>query len=394
MKMNKMKKYFGITGIWILTAWLLVSCGNPQQKNPDDLLTRKKILQRQIDSLKRELVKVERRLRDTVAEDIPAIPVDTVRPQTFRYYIDIQGTVKSDGDVNIVPLFQGEVIKIYKNVGDKVKKGDVIMKLDDKILRNQIAEVRTQYRLAKTAYERQKRLWDKHIGSEMAYLQAKTKYESLRKKLATLNEQLKRAKITAPVSGTLDELMIKEGETAMPGRPVARVVNLNKTYVEADVSEKYLKDVTKGKPVIIDFPEAGITQERRIDYTGHFIHPNNRTFKVRVNVPNPDGLLKPNLTAKLKILSMQADSAMVLPVAIIQEDARGQAFVFVLDSLTQDENGRTVYRVRKQPVKKGLVYDKKIQIVEGLKPGDKVALTGAMGLTEGDKVYIKEEENE
>jgi len=380
--------------VGLMMTGVLFSCGKSRKPSPDDLVTRKKILQHQIDSLKRELVKIERRLRDTVEADIPAIPADTIEPQEFRYYIDLQGTVKSDGDINIMPLFQGEVVKIYKNVGDKVKKGDVIMKLDDKILRNQIAEVRTQYKLARTAYERQRRLWNQKIGSEMAYLQAKTQYESLRKKLATLNEQLKRAVITAPVEGTVDELMIKEGETAMPGRPVARVVNLDKTYVEADVSERYLKDITPGKPVILEFPEAGITRETEIHYTGNFIHPSNRTFKIRINTPNPEGLLKPNLTARIKVLSRKVDSALVVPVAIIQEDAQGRAFVFVLDSIGTDEYGRVFYRVRKQPVKTALVYNKRAWIEEGLRPGDKVALTGAMGLTEGDKVYIKEEEEE
>jgi RND family efflux transporter MFP subunit len=308
--------------------------------------------------------------------------------------VDLQGVVKSDGDVTVVPLFQGEVMKIYKKVGDKVRKGDLIMKLDDKILRNQIEEVRTQYRLAKTAYERQKRLWDQKIGSEMAYLQARTKYLSLSKKLRTLNEQLKKAKITSPISGTLDDLMIKEGETAMPGRPVARIVNLDKVYVDADVSERYLKEMRKGRPAKVIFPEAGLEKEARLDYVGNFIHPNNRTFKIRIDLDNPEGLLKPNLTAKIKVLSHKTDSAVVIPVSLVQEDAKGHSFVYVLEALQPGNEGKMLYVVRKQPVTKALVYDKKVWISEGLKPGDLLALSGSYGLTEGEKVYVKNKDDE
>jgi len=390
MKMTKMT-------LWILAAgMLLFSCKKPSatQGEPQDLQTKQKILKKQIDSLKRELVKVERQLRDTVTEEIPSIGADTVAYRPFSYYIDLQGVVKSDGNVMVVPVFQGEVEKIYKKPGDKVRKGELIMKLDDKVLRNQIDEVRTQYKLAKTAYERQKRLWEQKIGSEMAYLQAKTNYESLGKKLRTLNEQLKKARVTSPIDGTVDELLIKEGETTMPGRPVARIVNLDDVYVEADVSEKYLKDITAGKPAVVEFPEAGITQDAKVDYTGNFIHPNNRTYKIRVDVENENNLLKPNLTAKIKVLAQQIDSATVIPVSLVQEDAQGNPFVYVLDSLTTDENGRVIYVVKKRPVQRGLVYNKQVWISEGLKPGDKLALTGAFGLTEGDKVYIKEQENE
>ncbi len=389
-------KKFGIHTLWIFFFLAIAtgSCAKNKSPHTQDLHAKRKILKKKIDSLKKELIKIERQLRDSVNEDIPSIAVDTVQESVFRYYIDLQGVVKSDGDVNVVPLFQGEVVKIYMKVGDKVRKGELIMRLDDKILRNQIGEVRTQFQLAKTAFERQKRLWEQKIGSEMAYLQARTKYLGLQKKLGTLYEQLKRAKITAPISGTLDELMIKEGETAMPGRPVARVVNLRNVYTEADVSEKYLKDITAGKPALIEFPEAGITVHKKIDYTGNFIHPNNRTFKIRINVDNKTGLLKPNLTAKIRVLAKNIDHAIVIPVSLVQEDAHGQAFVYVLDSLSTDKNGKVIYKVKKRPVQKELVYNKQVWISKGLKPGDLLALTGSFGLTEGDKVYIKQKSHE
>ncbi len=372
-----------------MTMILMLSCNHSSGGDVNmDPAVKRKILKKQIDSLKRELVKVEKQLRDTVtAEDLPVVTVDTMKQVVFKHYIDIQGNVKSDGNINVVPEFAGEVLKIYKKPGDRVRKGELIMKIDDKLLRDQIAEVRTQYALAQTAYERQKRLWNQKIGSEMAYLQAKAKRDGLLRKLRTLRTQLSKAKVTAPISGTVDDIMIKEGEMAGPGRPVARIVNLDKVYVEADVSEKYLKEITKGKPVILYFPELDTTLQAKVDYTGNFIHPNNRTFKIRVYLKNKDNLFKPNLTGQIKVLDYQKDKTLVLPLSLVQEDNEGKNFVFVLEP---DQDVSQVFTVKKRYVETGLNYNGKVEILSGLQPGDVIIVSGARGLTEGDRVRIQQ----
>lgn len=381
--------------VLISLALSIASCHHTTDTTQNmSLEAQRQIIRKQIDSLQRKLIKIEKKLRDSInPADIPLVRTDTAKLTEFKHYIDVQGSVKSDGNINVIPEFAGEVVKIYKNPGDKVKKGEVIMKIDDKLLRDQIAELRTQYALAKTAYERQARLWKQKIGSEMAYLQAKTKKEALARKLNTLYTRLKKANVKAPISGTVDDIMIKEGEMAGPARPVARIVNLDKVYIEADVSEKYLKNITKGKPVAVEFPTLGVTERAKIDFVGNFIHPNNRTFKIRIYLPGKKGIYKPNLTGKIKIADYTNPKAFVLPVSLVMQDETGKNYVMIA---VPAQDKKDTYTVKKRYVETGYTYGDQLEIKSGLQPGDLVIVTGARGLSDGDLVRIqtKTEENE
>jgi len=381
-----MKKYI----IIILLAILQQSCSNKSEvkNNEADLLSQKEIVEKQIDSLNRILIGIDQQLQLKEGEEAPAISALIIKPKPFVHYIELQGNIDTDGNVMVVPEVMASVKHIYKNEGDKVRKGQVILALDDSVLRNQIAEVQTQYSLAKTAFDRQKKLWDQKIGSEMAFLQAKTNKEALENKLKTLQSQLSKYKVKASINGTLDDLMIKEGEMAGPQLPVARLVNLDKVYVQADVSEKYLPYIKKGTPVDIDFSEIGKTANAKINYVGNFIHPTNRTFKVRVNLKNSDGLLKPNLTGNLKIKDYEAQKAIVLPLSIVQEDRHGNNFVYVLLPVPEEKD---VYTVKKRIIELGKTYKNEVEVLSGLKEGEIIASqVTARGLTEGDKVKIEQ----
>jgi len=378
-----MKKY--IIGIGISIA-LISSCKNKTKEDANtDLQSQKSQIEKQIDSLHAVLVVINDKLGLNEQKEIPSIEATIVRPQTFVHYIELQGNVDTDGNVMVKPEAMGQIKRIYKNEGDKVQRGETIMLLDDSSLRSQIGEVETQFELAKTAYERQKRLWDQKIGSEMSFLQAKTKKDALAKKLQTLRIQLGKMRVKAPISGTLDDLMLKEGEMAAPQMPVARLVNLTKVYMQADVSEKYLPQIKKGIPVVIDFPELNKQIASTVSYVGNFIHPGNRTFKIRVNIFNPDEELKPNLTGNIKIKDLQKDQAIVIPLSLLQEDRDGNNFVFVL---VPSEEGKDIYTVEKRKVQTGPFYKDKVWIKSGLQPGDIIALEGARGLAEGDLVKI------
>ena len=377
-----MKKY--IIGLSLLA--FVIACKH-EKKIEGDLQQQKVQIQKQIDSLHNVLEKINEQLGERQTKEIPGIQAVKIEPQSFEHYIELQGNIDTDGNVMVVPEAMGSVKKIYKNEGDRVRKGETIMILDDAVIRNQIDEVRTQYALAKTGYERQKRLWDQKIGSEMAFLQAQTKKNALEKKLKTLQSQLAKFRVKAPISGTLDDLMTKEGEMAAPQKPVARVVNLDKVYAQADVSEKYLSKIKKGTPVVIDFPELNSSINAKISYVGNFIHPRNRTFKIRVNLNNKTGNLKPNLTGNIKIKDFEADKALVLPWSIVQQDREGNNFVFVLEPAK--EEGEGVYKVVKKVIKTGLDYKGKVVIETGIKAGDIIAGEAARGLSEGDLVRVE-----
>ncbi len=375
-----MKKYL----IIISLVTLATACKH-EKKVEGNLQQQKVQIQKQIDSLHNILEKINEQLGETQAKEIPSISAIKIEPQDFTHYIELQGNIDTDGNVMVVPEAMGSVKKIYKNEGDRVRKGETIMLLDDAVLRNQISEVQTQYSLAKTAFERQKRLWEQKIGSEMAFLQAKTKKNALAKKLNTLRSQLAKFRVKAPISGTLDDLMTKEGEMAAPQRAVARIVNLDKVYAQADVSEQYLTQIKKGTPVVIDFPEIKRSVQAHVNYVGNFIHPRNRTFKIRVNLKNTNGDLKPNLTANIKIKDFETAKAIVLPWSIVQQDREGNNFVFVLEPAKD----KGVYKAVKKVVKTGPDYKGKVVIESGLKEGDMVAGEAARGLSEGDLVKVE-----
>jgi RND family efflux transporter MFP subunit len=376
-----MNKYL----IIIILLTISVSCKQENNNETDDvpLQEQKANIEKQIDSLNKILVEIDKKLSSGQEKLIPQIEAVPVKEQTFMHYIELQGNIDTDGNVMLIPEVMGSVKKIYKNEGDKVRKGEVIMLLDDTVLRNQISEVQTQYNLAKTTFERQKRLWKQKIGSEINYLQAKTKKQSLYKKLRTLRSQLAKFKVKAPIGGTLDDMMIKEGEMAAPQRPVARIVNLDKVYMQADVSEKYLSKIKKGTEVEIYFPELNKQIRSAISYVGNFIHPNNRTFKIRIDLLNIDGDLKPNLTGNLKIKDFETEKAIVLPLSLVQEDRQGNNYVFVLKPVEGN-----VYKVHKQTLKTGMSYKDKVMITEGLQAGTLIAGLSARGLTDGDEVKL------
>jgi RND family efflux transporter MFP subunit len=179
--------------------------------------------------------------------------------------------------------------------------------------------------------------------------------------------------------------MIKEGEMAAPQRPVARVVNLSKVYAQADVSEKYLPSIRKGTQVIIDFPELNKTVQSTVSSVGSFIHPNNRTFKIRIDLLNLDHSLKPNLTGNIKIKDLAVKDALVLPLSMVQEDRNGNNYVFVLQPI---EGEKDVYKVVKKVLELGQTYKDEVIVKSGLSTDDILAMQGARGLTEGDKVKI------
>ena len=378
-----MKKYISILSLILL----LQACQTKNKTvNQENLQAQKEKIVAQIDSLNRLLTQIDQKLMKQESVSIPKIDALVVQPKSFIHYIDLQGNVDTDGNVLVVPEAMGTVKKVFKNEGDFVRQGQVILTLDDRVIRNQIDEVKTQYALAKTAYERQKRLWEQKIGSEMAYLQAKTKKEALERRLKTLQAQLDKFAVKAPISGTLDDLMIKEGEMAAPQRPVARLVNLQKVYVQADVSEKYLPVIKKNTPVEVIFTEINQQRNAKVNYVGNFIHPNNRTFKIRVNLSNSDNLLKPNLTANLKIKDFSVNNAIVLPLSLIQEDRQGQNFVFVLQPVPEEKG---VYKVVKRIVHIGKTYKDQALVTDGLQAGDIITTLAGRGLTAGDKVQIQ-----
>jgi RND family efflux transporter MFP subunit len=378
-----------------ITAVLLISCADKDQRSVDAIIesgnleamkAKKEQILASYDSVAKVLGKLDLAIseKDTLKR-LPLVTTVTIKDTLFEYFIDIQGNVETSENILIYPEYQGLLMQVYVKEGDRVNKGQLLAKIDDGGLSSQVAQMETQYQLAKTTFERQERLWNQKIGSEIQYLQAKSNMESMGNSVNQMRSQLGRTAVRAPFSGEIDEIVTEQGQVVGPGgQALMRIVNLGDMYVKASVPENYISSVTKGSNVIVTFPAIGKTVEGKIKNVGNFIDPGNRTFEIEIDVPNKEKLIKPNLVAKLEINNYSNKNAKLIPANIIQENSKGEKYVFVISDIDEDEA-----KVTRKLIETGKKYQGQIEVVEGLEKGEIIVSAGALTLIDGEKVKIK-----
>ena len=353
-----------------------------EQGNLQDLLGRKATLTQKLNQLKLEINQINTAL-DTLDQSrkLPLVTSYTLQKGTFDHYVELQGDIKTRKNVTLFPEIPGTLLSIQVSEGQQVKKGQVLARVDDGGMRNQLEQLKLQQQLAQTTFERVSRLWDQKIGSEMQYLEAKTRYESLKQNVAQMQSQLSKAVIEAPFSGVIDELIANEGSLVSPGvTPVLRLVNLKEMYLEAQVPEKFLSAVREGTPTRVEIPMLGSFQDTQIRQTGNFINPGNRTFRIEAPLDNPEGIIKPNLTAKLQINDYSNPEALIVPLSIVNENAAGQSFVFRMQKTAESD----VFVTEQVFVRLGKSNESQVEIVEGLQDGDQIIKEGS-SIVENDQ---------
>jgi len=386
-------KYFYTT---IAIAFLFISCGgNDTNKSLDTILESGdlkaiKSKREEVATKQKELVEQLQLIDHKIAElqpnkKIPLTTIITVKETAFNHYIELQGNVTTKNNIVIYPEFAGILKEVNVIEGQRVKKGQVLARIDDGGLSQQLAQLNIQLELAKTTFERQQRLWDQKIGSEMQYLQAKSAYEAQQKAIIQLEEQVAKTLIKAPFNGTIDDVITHQGSVVSPGQSqLMRIINLNNMYIETNVPESHITTVTKNKQVIIDFPILGKTINGEIRQAGNFINPANRTFKIEVAVPNMDNSIKPNLTAKLRINDYTSENAILIPQSIISENSKGQQYVYVV----QDRNGTDEGTAHRVIIETGLKQGDNIEVLSGIVVGDEIIKEGARSIKDAQTVKI------
>jgi len=383
---------------YILIMALLVSCGEQQEVNVSDLSFEKIISSDNLDSLvakKKQLYGEQqkiseqlKRLNDKInlLDENSSFTLVTTRETTseaFTHYVELQGNVTTDNLVVITAEYAGLLTKVYVKEGEYVKKGQLLAKIDDGGLSQQLSQMEIQSELAKTTFERQQRLWDQNIGSEIQYLQAKSNFEAQTQAVNQMKEQIAKANVTAPFSGTIDQIIADEGTNVAPGSQLIRLVNLSNMYIEADVPERFIADVTNGKTVEIYFPILGKTMTSKVKQAGNFINAANRTFRIEVDVPQNNDYIKPNLTAKLKINDYSNAEAVLIPQNIISEDANGQQYVYAVEAIKNQ-----VGKVSRVDIRTGKTQGDLIEVIEGLSAGMNLIEEGARSVKRGQFVKI------
>ena len=350
----------------------------------------------QIKTLEEDIAKLDTGEGKTITAKL--VSIAPVAVEDFSHYIDLQGHIDAENISYVAPRgMGGQVKQILIQKGQTVKKGQLLLKLDDAIARQNLIAARqgletikTQLAFAKDLYQRRQNLWSQNIGSEVELITAKNNVQSLENQLKATQEnvqivaeQLNTANVYSDVTGFVDELNVRVGEsftgTGANG-PQIKIVNTSALKVVADIPENYLGSVGRGSSVIVSVPDINKTYKSSISFSGASISANTRGFTVEAKLPHDD-VLKPNMLATVRVLDYSAPKAVTIPVNTIQTDETGK-YVYVMNS----ENGKQV--ARKKTVIVGQVYGKKAEVKAGLAGGEQLVTEGYQTLYDGQTISV------
>lgn len=382
--------------LFVLTAFI-ISCGGGNESTIDTIIADGDL--KTIQAKKKELTDQQKAIAYDIAkldsvivagrneENFPLITVQSLEREDFVHFIELQGDVTTRQNVLIYPEMPGTLVKVHVEEGQSVKKGQLLASIDDGGMSSQLSQMKTQLALAETTFERQKRLWDQEIGSEIQYLQAKTNFEAQQLAVKQMEEQLAKFSVRAPFSGVIDDVIKDQGTVVSPGGPgseVFRIINLSNMYIEVPVPETYIATVTKGKKVLVEFPILNESMNSYVRETGNYINPNNRSFTVEIPVSNSSGNVKPNLTAKVKINDYRNEKALLIPQSTISENAEGEQYAYIVSDVSKNN----VATAKKAIITTGKTQGDFVEVLSGIEPGQSIIIEGARSVKEGQKVKI------
>lgn len=386
-----MKKILTIVPIFLL----MLSCGQQDTTSIDKVLEkgdlkalREKrseiVAEQQLVADKLKQLDIAIAARDSIKK-LPLITTIAVKDTLFTHYLELQGSVETKKNIIIYPETSGVLTNMYVKEGQRVSKGQVLARIDDGGMSQQLAQLQVQAQLAKTTFERQKSLWEQKIGSEIQYLQAKANAEGSENNVNQIKRQLARSTVNAPFSGVIDDIIAEQGNVVAAGQTkLIRIINLDDMYIETEVPESYIGSITKGKEAKVSFPVLGTSIDTKIRQVGNYINPNNRSFMVEVGVPNKTGNIKPNLTAKVKINDYTSQKAILIPQSIISENANGDQYTYTVI----DKEGQNIAKAKRVIVKTGKTQGDLIEVLDGIKNGDELISEGARSVKDGQQVQI------
>ena len=378
------------TNILFILGFLIISISACEKKDPlqakkEELKSQKTKLQKiktSITELEKEISAID---PDFAKKNRKATLITTinVEKKTFEHYIEVSGAVKSRKNVMISAENMGNINRIFVNEGSEVKRGQLIISMDIELYQRSLDQLKTEYALAETMFEKQSNLWDQNIGTEVQYLQAKNRKESLENQIANIKTQISKSQIRAPFAGTIESVLVREGEMAQMGSPLVRIVNHRDMYIKADLSESHIGKFKKGDKTIINFPSLNQTIESRISSVGQIIDIQNRTFSIEALLPITKFTIKPNLLAIVKLKDFEKEEAVVIPTKLIQKDNKGE-FVFI----TETDSDEVI--AKKIQIDRGITYKNSTMVTNGLTGKEMLIDEGFRDVANGGKVKVVE----
>jgi membrane fusion protein, multidrug efflux system len=370
--------------ILVLAITIVMSCSTDNGTTLSKLKEQKATIEEKIRLLEEEMAEK----RDSLdPSKFRLVGISEIKPGVFNHYIKVQGKLDGEQNITVYADVAGTIKEKYADVGQKVRRGQVLAQVDDQQYRLQLENLRTQYRFAADMYEKQKKLWDQKIGSEVQFLQSQTTRESLQQQISVLEEQIDKFKIRSPIDGTIEESNIRPGSVVSPNPMAAayRVVGFSQLKATAEVSESYASNIREGDKVLIHFPDLKNQIESSVDFVSSYVDPVNRTFMVECKVPRKLPGMKANMIAVISINDYRSENSIQLPMNVIMKDLKGSYVYVVRDK--DDYQGAF-----RQPVTIGRIYNGIAEITAGLEGADRVITTGFNELIDGEYVRFENPE--
>lgn len=366
-----------LVGSMLTSTLFLTSCSKPVDKKAE--LAALKAEQKELDVKIKALEKEVGLNSEKTEAKVITVAVTPIQAESFKHFVEVQGVVTSKNILQVTPQMAGAITSLLIAEGQSVKKGQLVATIDNNVLKESLAEIKHQLELAVTLYNKQKTLWDQQIGTEVQFLQAKANKESLEKRIVTMDAQLAMSKVYAPISGTVEKVLLKAGEVGSPGVAIAQIVNVGDLKITAKIADTYVGSVKQGASMTVKFPDINKELKTRISVVNALVDPITRTFGIEANIPNLGGNLKPNQVAIVNINDLTKANSLVVNQSIIQKTELGD-IVYVAVT----ENGKKI--ARSKVVKTGISYNGNIEILEGLTAGDLVITQGYQELVDGTPV--------
>ncbi len=374
-------------------ALVLCTCGrapdaaeNPQTS--EEIQAALKDRRDQLRELTQEVEELEDRLitiDPSFAPNATLVAYETVTPSSFSNFAEVQATVRASETAMATPEIPGRILRMNFEEGDPIRKGQLVATLDVAGTETQRAELETAATLAETVYERQKKLWDQNIGSEIQYLQAKNTYDRIQQQLKSIDVQANKRNVYAPLSGTVEQVMLRTGEAALPGAPILSIISTDDLDIIADAPEDLLSKVKVRQNVHVRVPALKLEFDAPISRIGRTVDPANRTFEVEIDVPRQYmRQLKANLLAEVEVLDYEAENVLTVSQDNIQQEIDGRRFVFAA------VEGEGIVRAQKAYVSVGSSYNNQAVIEGGVAAGDRIITSGARGLTDGQRISLSQ----
>lgn len=368
--------------LFVMAIMAAIGCGS--DNSVEGLKTQLAEKKKAMNTLKLEIEALEKTIAETDSSAVKdlrtAVKLEVIAPGELKNPFQLQGLVASERNVMVSAEMGGTITRVFVKDGQVVSKGQTLATLDGSAMAAQMAELKKGYELAVTSFEKQEILWKQNIGTEMQFLQAKNRKESLEKSLATAQIQLGKFTLKAPISGVVDQLLKNEGEILGPGMPFARVVDASQIKIQADVSESYLQSIKKGDEVEIFYPSLKKKSKEKIFSVGNYIHPENRTFSVYILPSGNLQDLKPNLLALITAYDFVKSNVISVPTKLIRNDGKGD---YVLTAKI-GTNGKM--SVVKTPVEIEEKFSARSVIKSGLVAGDLLIVEGYQSVISGDEI--------